>query len=134
MSTSQKSVFIVGACRTPIGNINGSLSTLPAAKLGTVVIEGALNRAQVTPDKVSEVIMGQALTAAQGQNPARQASMGAGLPKEVPSTSVNMLCGSGKYCHMYIIWSCYCMYMYVVMYLHVSGHWYILLAFNYDLP
>ena len=95
MSATEKKVFIVGACRTPIGNLNGALSSLPAAKLGTAAIKGALERAQISPDKVSEVIMGQALTAAQGQNPSRQASMEAGLPKEVPATSVNMLCGSG---------------------------------------
>ena len=96
MAASEKQVFIVGACRTPIGNLNGSLSTLPAAQLGSTAIKEALERANVPADKVSEVIMGQTLTAGQGQNPARQAAMKAGIPKEVPSTSVNMLCGSGK--------------------------------------
>ena len=95
MSAPAKKVFIVGACRTPIGNLNGSLSSLPAAKLGTTAIKGALERAKISPEKVSEVIMGQALTAGQGQNPSRQASMDAGLPKEVPAISINMLCGSG---------------------------------------
>lgn len=90
-----KQVYIVGAARTPIGSLNGSLSTLPAHQLGSVVIKAALERANVPVDKVSEVLVGQALTACQGQNPARQASMLAGIPKEVPSTSVNMLCGSG---------------------------------------
>ena len=96
MAASEKQVFIVGACRTPIGNLNGSLSTFPAAQLGSTAIKEALERANVPADKVSEVIMGQTLTAGQGQNPARQAAMKAGIPKEVPSTSVNMLCGSGK--------------------------------------
>ena len=90
-----KQVYIVGAARTPIGNLNGSLSTLPAHQLGSVVIKAALERANVPVDKVSEALVGQSLTACQGQNPARQASMLAGIPKEVPSTSVNMLCGSG---------------------------------------
>lgn len=94
-----KEVLIVGACRTPIGSLNGCLSSVPSTMLGSAVIKGSLERAGITDDsgvsRVSEVIMGQTLMANQGQNPSRQASMGAGLPKEVPATSVNMLCGSG---------------------------------------
>ena len=88
-------VVIVGAVRTPIGSLNGSLSTVPAHYLGEVAIVEALKRAKVEPGEVSEVIMGQILTAAQGQNPARQASIAAGLPVEVPAYGVNQLCGSG---------------------------------------
>tara|TARA_B100000700_G_scaffold331649_1_gene466521 strand:+ start:2896 stop:4071 length:1176 start_codon:yes stop_codon:yes gene_type:complete len=88
-------VVIASAARTPVGSFNGSLSSLSASDLGRVAIEAALERAGVGPDDVSEVIMGQILTAAQGQNPARQASIGAGLPVEVPAYGVNQLCGSG---------------------------------------
>jgi len=84
-------VVIASAARTPVGSFNGSLSILSASDLGKVAIE----RAGVAPEDVSEVIMGQILTAAQGQNPARQASIGAGLPVEVPAYGVNQLCGSG---------------------------------------
>ena len=78
-----------------MGSFNGSLSSLSASDLGKVAIEAALERAGVAAEDVSEVIMGQILTAAQGQNPARQASIGAGLPVEVPAYGVNQLCGSG---------------------------------------
>jgi acetyl-CoA C-acetyltransferase len=88
-------VVIASAARTPVGSFNGSLSILSASDLGKVAIEAALERAGVAPEDVSEVIMGQILTAAQGQNPARQASIGAGLPVEVPAYGVNQLCGSG---------------------------------------
>ncbi|MBX3454234.1 acetyl-CoA C-acetyltransferase [Ferrovibrio sp.] len=88
-------IVIAAAARTPVGSFNGSLSGVPAHYLGQVAIEGALQRAGVAPADVSEVIMGQILTAAQGQNPARQASINAGLPNEVPAWNVNMLCGSG---------------------------------------
>ena len=88
-------VVIVGAARTPVGSFNGSLSSVSASDLGKVAIEAALERAGVAPKDVSEVIMGQILTAAQGQNPARQASIAAGLPVEVPAYGVNQLCGSG---------------------------------------
>jgi acetyl-CoA C-acetyltransferase len=88
-------IVIAAAARTPVGSFNGSLSTVPAHYLGQVAIDGALKRAGVAPKDVSEVIMGQILTAAQGQNPARQASINAGLPVEVPAWGVNMLCGSG---------------------------------------
>ncbi len=88
-------VVIVSATRTPIGTFNGSLSTLSAHALGKIAIKSALERAKVEPGEVSEVIMGQILAAAQGQNPARQASIGAGIPNEVPAYGVNILCGSG---------------------------------------
>ena len=88
-------VVIASAARTPVGSFNGSLSSLSASDLGKVAIEAALERAGVAAEDVSEVIMGQILTAAQGQNPARQASIAAGLPVEVPAYGVNQLCGSG---------------------------------------
>ena len=88
-------IVIASAARTPVGSFNGALSSVPAHYLGQVAIDGALKRAGVQPNEVSEVIMGQILTAAQGQNPARQASINAGLPVEVPAWGVNMLCGSG---------------------------------------
>ena len=88
-------VVIASAARTPVGTFNGSLSTLAASDLGGIAIGEALKRAGVAGAEVSEVIMGQILTAGQGQNPARQASMEAGVPAEVPAWGVNQLCGSG---------------------------------------
>jgi acetyl-CoA C-acetyltransferase len=88
-------VVIVSAARTPVGTFNGAFANTPAHELGAVAIKAALERAGVEPARVSEVIMGQILTAAQGQNPARQAAMKAGIPVESPSWGVNMLCGSG---------------------------------------
>ncbi len=88
-------VVIVSAARTPVGSFNGTLSSLPAHDLGKVAIQAALARANVSPTDVSEVILGQILTAAQGQNPSRQASINAGLPVETPAWIVNQLCGSG---------------------------------------
>ncbi|SNB70161.1 acetyl-CoA acetyltransferase [Arboricoccus pini] len=88
-------VVIVSAARTPIGAFNGGLSTVPAHYLGQIAIKAALERARVDASEVSEVILGQILTAAQGQNPARQASINAGVPQEVPAYGVNILCGSG---------------------------------------
>jgi len=88
-------VVIVSAVRTPVGSFNGAFATVPAHDLGAVVIKAALERAGIEPGRVSEVIMGQILTAAQGQNPARQASIAAGLPVEIPAWGVNQLCGSG---------------------------------------
>jgi acetyl-CoA C-acetyltransferase len=88
-------IVIAGAARTPVGAFNGDLSSLSAARLGTVAIEAALARAGIDGAEVSEVIMGQILTAGAGQNPARQAAMAAGLPVEVPACGVNQLCGSG---------------------------------------
>jgi len=89
------SVVITSAVRTPVGSFNGGLSSLPAHKLGEIVIKEALKRAKTEATDVSEVILGQILAAGEGQNPARQASIGAGLPAEVPAWGVNMLCGSG---------------------------------------
>ena len=88
-------IVITSAVRTAIGAFNGSLSKLAASDLGQVVINEGLKRAQVDAGDVSEVIMGQVLTAATGQNPARQASINAGIPKEVPAMTVNQVCGSG---------------------------------------
>jgi acetyl-CoA C-acetyltransferase len=88
-------IVIVGAARTPVGAFNGTLASLPAHELGKVAISAALDRAGVKGPAVSEVIMGQILTAGQGQNPARQASIAAGIPVESPAWSVNQLCGSG---------------------------------------
>ena len=88
-------VVIVSATRTPVGSFNGALSSVPAHYLGQTVIKSALDRAKVEVGEVSEVILGQVLTANQGQNPARQASIHAGVPKEVPAYGVNILCGSG---------------------------------------
>ncbi len=88
-------VVIVSAARTAIGSFSGALSALPAHELGKTAIKAALERAKVDPAEVSEVILGQILTAGQGQNPARQASINAGVPKEVPAYGVNILCGSG---------------------------------------
>src|SRR6195952_464969 len=88
-------VVIVSAARTPVGAFNGGLSGLPAHELGKAAIKAALERAGVEGGRVSEVIMGQILTAGQGQNPARQASIAAGIPVESPAWGVNQLCGSG---------------------------------------
>src|SRR5438270_4818712 len=88
-------VVIVSATRTPVGAFNGAFASLPAHELGKVAIKAALDRAGVEAPRVSEVIMGQILTAAQGQNPARQASVAAGVPVEKPAWGVNQLCGSG---------------------------------------
>jgi acetyl-CoA C-acetyltransferase len=88
-------IVIVGAARTPVGAFNGAFASLPAHELGKIAIKEALKRAGVEAPKVSEVIMGQILTAGQGQNPARQASIGAGIPVESPAWGVNQLCGSG---------------------------------------
>lgn len=88
-------VVIVDGVRTPIGAFGGSLANTPASKLGALVIKSLLERNGVAPEQVDEVIMGQILTAATGQNPARQAAMEAGLPQECPSMTINKLCGSG---------------------------------------
>lgn len=88
-------VVIVSAARTPVGAFNGAFANLPAHELGRTAIKAALERAGVTGDRVSEVIMGQILTAGEGQNPARQASIAAGIPVESPAWGVNQLCGSG---------------------------------------
>ncbi len=88
-------IVIVSAARTPVGAFNGAFATLPAHELGRVAIAEALKRAGVEGPQVSEVILGQILTAGQGQNPARQASIAAGIPVESPAWGVNQLCGSG---------------------------------------
>ena len=88
-------VVIVSAARTPVGSFLGSLSSLPASKLGEIAIKGALERAGVSGDEVDEVILGQVLQAGAGQGPARQASIGAGIRKEAAAWSLNQLCGSG---------------------------------------
>ena len=88
-------IVIAGAVRTPVGAFNGGLSSVPASYLGAVAIKEALKRAQVEPDDVDEVIMGQILTAGTGQNPARQAAIDAGIPVEKTAYQINQLCGSG---------------------------------------
>lgn len=93
--SDDQDVVIVAAARTAVGSFNGSLATVPAHDLGKTVIEGLLARSGVAPGDVSEVILGQVLTAAQGQNPARQASVNAGLPHETPALTINQVCGSG---------------------------------------
>lgn len=93
--TSSGEVFIVSAARTPIGSFLGTVSSLSAAELGAVVVKEVIARANIPAADVDEVILGQSLTAGQGQNPARQASLAAGVPKEVPAFLINMLCGSG---------------------------------------
>ncbi|MBV8565444.1 MAG: acetyl-CoA C-acetyltransferase [Methylobacteriaceae bacterium] len=93
MSTT--GIVIVGAARTAVGSFNGAFAAVPAHDLGATALKAAMARAKVTPEEVDEVILGQILTAAQGQNPARQAAMAAGLPKEKTAWALNQLCGSG---------------------------------------
>jgi len=88
-------VVIVSAARTPIGAFNGALSSLPAHALGKVAISAALERAKVEAGEVDEVVLGQILSAGEGQNPARQAAMAAGIPQEKTAYGINQLCGSG---------------------------------------
>ncbi|MBZ8132858.1 acetyl-CoA C-acetyltransferase [Afifella sp. IM 167] len=88
-------IVIASAARTPVGSFNGSFATMPAHELGAVAIKGVLERAGVSGEEVNEVIMGQILTAAEGQNPARQAAMAAGCPQETTAWGLNQLCGSG---------------------------------------
>ena len=95
MTEPMTDIVITAAKRTPVGSFNGAFGATPAHELGRVAIEAALAQAGISGEDVSEVILGQVLTAAQGQNPARQASMAAGIPKEVPAWSVNQVCGSG---------------------------------------
>lgn len=90
-----KDVYIISACRTGIGSFNGQYSQISATNLGSTVIKQCIERAGVTADDVSEVIMGQVLTAGQGQNPGRLAARIAGIPAEAPSYTINLLCGSG---------------------------------------
>src|SRR6185436_9869625 len=86
---------IVSAVRTPIGRFLGTLSPLPATKLGSIVVAEAVKRAGVAPESVDEVVMGNVVSAGLGQNPGRQAAMGAGLPDSIPAMTVNKVCGSG---------------------------------------
>src|SRR5262245_10906707 len=95
MTKDASSIVIASAARTPVGAFNGALASLPAHDLGKIAIRAAMERARVEPGEVSEVIMGQILTAGQGQNPARQASIGAGIPVDAPAWGMNQLCGSG---------------------------------------
>ena len=88
-------IVIVSAARTPVGSFNGSFSNITAADLGSIVIKEVLNRAKIKGEDVSEVIMGQVLTASCGQNPARQASIKAGVPQEITAFTINQVCGSG---------------------------------------
>jgi acetyl-CoA C-acetyltransferase len=88
-------IVIAGAARTPVGSFNGTLSSVPASYLGEVAIREAMNRAKVSAEDVDEVVMGQILTAGQGQNPARQAAVNAGIPVEKTALQINQLCGSG---------------------------------------
>jgi acetyl-CoA C-acetyltransferase len=93
-----KKIVLAGACRTPIGNMGGSLSTVPAAQLGAVVIKEAIIRAGIRPEDVEHVYMGNVIQAGLGQNVARQAAVKAGIPVEVPAVTINVVCGSGLNC------------------------------------
>jgi len=91
----EKTVVITSAVRTAIGSLGGTLKNVPAYKLGSTVISNAIKKSNIKPSDINEVIMGQVLTGGTGQNPARQASMDSGIPKETPSYVVNQVCGSG---------------------------------------
>ena len=93
-----RKVVLAGACRTAIGTMGGTLSTTPAPDLGTIVIKETLKRTGIRPEQVDEVYMGCVIQAGLGQNPARQAAVNAGIPVEVPATTINVLCGSGLHC------------------------------------
>ena len=93
-----KKIVIAGACRTAIGTMGGSLGTTPAVKLGSIVIKEALNRAGIKGEDVDQVYMGCVIQAGLGQNVARQASIHAGIPNEVPAVTMNVVCGSGLNC------------------------------------
>ena len=93
-----RKVVLAGACRTAIGVMGGQFAKTSAVELGTIVIKEALKRAGVSPDQVDEVYMGNVIQAGNGQNPARQAAVYAGIPNEVPATTINVLCGSGLHC------------------------------------
>lgn len=95
MSNDDTTIVIASAARTPVGSFNGSLSSLPAHELGRVAISAALERAKIDAGDVNEVILGQILTAGAGQNPARQASIAAGIPVDSPAWGINQVCGSG---------------------------------------
>ena len=93
-----RKVVLAGACRTAIGVMGGALKDIPAPDLGTIVIKEALKRSGVKPEQVDEVYMGCVIQAGTGQNVARQAAVNAGIPVEVPATTINVLCGSGLHC------------------------------------
>ena len=95
MAGSENGIVIVSAARTPVGSFNGALSSVVASYLGTVALKAAMERAKVEAAEVDEVILGQVLAAGQGQNPARQAAVNAGIPVASPAWSMNQLCGSG---------------------------------------
>jgi len=95
MSQDTSTIVIASAARTPVGSFNGSLASLQAHELGKVAIKAALDRAGLQPGDITEVVLGQVLTAGQGQNPARQASIAAGIPVDAPAWSINQVCGSG---------------------------------------
>jgi acetyl-CoA C-acetyltransferase len=95
MANSAPSVVIVSAARTAVGSFAGAFNSMPASALGSLALKAAMERAKLEPGDVEEVILGQILTAGTGQNPARQASIGAGIPVESPAWGVNQLCGSG---------------------------------------
>ena len=91
----RKTIFIAGVARTPIGSLNGTLASLTAPQLGAIAIKAALERAGISPEKVNEVFMGNVVSAGIGQAPAQQASIYAGLPTNIPCTTVNKVCASG---------------------------------------
>ncbi|MGN1172001.1 MAG: acetyl-CoA C-acyltransferase, partial [Lachnospiraceae bacterium] len=93
-----RKVVLAGACRTAIGTMGGALSKIPAPDLATIVVKESLKRAGVKPEQVDEVYMGCVIQAGLGQNPARQAAVNAGIPIEVPATTINVLCSSGLHC------------------------------------
>ena len=93
-----KDIFLVSCCRTAVGSFGGSLKDTPAVKLGAIAAKGAIERAGIQPGDVDEVIFGSVLTTGLGQNVARQVSIGAGIPVEVPAFTLNMVCGSGMKC------------------------------------
>ena len=95
MAGTGNAVVIVSAARTPVGSFNGSLSSVAASELGTTALKAAMARAKLEGSDIDEVILGQVLAAGAGQNPARQASINAGIPKESPAWGMNQLCGSG---------------------------------------
>src|SRR6266516_632351 len=93
--TAMTDIVIVAAARTAVGKFGGTLAKTPAAELGAIVIKALLERAKLNGEQISEVILGQVLTAGSGQNPARQAVIKAGLPHAVPAMTINKVCGSG---------------------------------------
>ena len=94
----KKNVYLLGACRTPIGSFGGGLKTLTASNLAAAVLIEAMQRADVRPDQIDEIMLGNVLQGGQGQNPARQAAIAAQIPVEVPAATINKVCGSGLFC------------------------------------